>query len=115
VPQTSLNGHPTDRLPNNVNIAFQGLKGDVLVEQLDRLDLAASAGSACATMTWEPSHVLMAMGQTQEQAASAVRFSLGKEHTGDTLRDAVERIERAVRIVRANTGTMPSMALPGAT
>lgn len=115
VPQSVPNGHPADRLPNNVNIAFQGLKGDVLVEELDRLDLAASAGSACATMTWEPSHVLMAMGQTQEQAASAVRFSLGNEHTSATLRDAVERIERAVRIVRANAGTMPSMALPGAT
>ncbi|MGD9892149.1 MAG: cysteine desulfurase family protein, partial [Dehalococcoidia bacterium] len=113
VPRTSRNGHPTARLPNNVNIAFHGVKGDVLVEELDRLDLAASAGSACATMTWEPSHVLMAMGQTQEQAASAVRFSLGPEHTSTTLHDAVERIERAVRVVRANAGMAPSMALPG--
>jgi cysteine desulfurase len=115
IPDTALNGHPTERLPNNVNIAFPGLKGDLLVEELDRWDLAASAGSACATMTWEPSHVLMAMGQTQEQAASAVRFSLGKEHTDATIRDAVARIERAVHSVRTGTGTPPSMALPGAT
>lgn len=115
VPDTSLNGHPAERLPNNVNIAFRGVNGDVLVEELDRLDVAASAGSACATMTWEPSHVLMAMGQTQQQAASAVRFSPGKEHTGAIIRDAVDRIERAVHIVRTSADTQPSVALPGAT
>jgi cysteine desulfurase len=104
VPGTTANGHQEPRLPNNVNIGFAGLKGDELVEELDRLGVAASAGSACANMTWEPSHVLMAMGQTQERAASAVRFTLGHETTPDEIDRAITLIVRAVERMRTATG-----------
>ena len=103
VPGTTSNGHPDLRLPNNVNIAFTGIKGDELVEELDRLGVAASAGSACANMTWEPSHVLMAMGQTQERAAAAVRFALGHDTTAD-------EIDRAARLVARAAAAMGSGA-----
>jgi cysteine desulfurase len=105
IPDTSLNGHPTERLPNNVNIAVRGITGDVLVEELDRWEIAASAGSACATAAWEPSHVLIAMGQPAELAAAAVRFTLGAEHDEATVDAAVDRIERAVKEVRETAHT----------
>jgi cysteine desulfurase len=109
VPDSTLNGHPYVRLPNNVNIGFAGVKGDELVEELDRLGVAASAGSACANMTWEPSHVLMAMGQTQERAASAVRFTLGHETTSDEIDRAITLIVRAVERTRTAAGAERSL------
>ena len=102
VPGATLNGDPDLRLPNNVNIAFAGLNGEALVEELDRLGVAASSGSACANTTWEPSHVLIAMGQTQERAASAVRFTLGHEQRADEIDRAATAIQTAVaRLPRA--------------
>jgi cysteine desulfurase len=103
VPRTTLNGDAVRRMPNNVNIAFEGLMGDELVEELDRRGVAASAGSACASMTWEPSHVLMAMGQTQERAAAAVRFTLGHETTAAEIDEAIARIIAAVAALRATS------------
>jgi cysteine desulfurase len=115
IPDSSLNGHPTLRLANNVNIAFHGVKGDELVEALDAYDLAASSGSACATMTWEPSHVLMAMGQTQEHATSAVRFTFGHETGIEEMQNAIGRIEQAVRDVRGMSSATRNATLMSAT
>jgi cysteine desulfurase len=110
VPGTAQNGHPEQRLPNNVNIAFAGLKGDELVEELDRLGVAASAGSACANMTWEPSHVLMAMGQTQERAAAAVRFALGHDTTAAEIDRAAQLVARATAVLRDDVRTPEALA-----
>jgi cysteine desulfurase len=100
VPGTTLNGDQQARLPNNLNIGVAGVSGELLVEELDGLGVAASAGSACANTTWEPSHVLIAMGQTQERATSAVRFTLGPDQTTDEIDRAASAVRAAVKKLR---------------
>ena len=81
VPNTSLNGHPSIRLPNNVNFSFEGVEGESILLGLDMAGIAASSGSACSSGSLEPSHVLLALGQTAELARSSLRITLGKENT----------------------------------
>ncbi|HLZ70211.1 MAG TPA: cysteine desulfurase family protein [Dehalococcoidia bacterium] len=78
-PGAVFNGDPEARLPNIVNFAFPSADGEQLVLELDARGVAASSGAACASVSWEPSHVLLAMGLPIEQATAAVRFSLGPE------------------------------------
>ncbi len=88
LPGAILNGdHGTngERLPNIVNFTFPGAEGERLVLELDERGVAASSGAACASVSWEPSHVLLAMGLPIEQATAAVRFSLGPETTADEI------------------------------
>ncbi|MEX2236313.1 MAG: cysteine desulfurase family protein [Dehalococcoidia bacterium] len=79
VERVALNGHPTRRLPNNTNFSFLGVEGDELVEALDKQGIAVGSGSACGSHSWEPSHVLLAMGVTLERAAGALRITVGRE------------------------------------
>mgnify|MGYP003329979248 FL=1 len=72
-----LNGHPTERLPNNVNFSFSGVEGEPILLGLDMAGIAASSGSACSSGSLEPSHVLLALGQSAEQARSSLRLTLG--------------------------------------
>ena len=81
LPDTALNGHPTQRLPNNVNFSFPGVEGESILLGLDMKGIAASSGSACSSGSLEPSHVLLALGQTAELARSSLRITLGKENT----------------------------------
>jgi cysteine desulfurase len=81
VPDSRLNGHPTQRLANNANISFRGLRGDALVKALDRAGFAVSAGAACGQSTWEPSHVLLAMGLSMPEAVGGLRITLSGENT----------------------------------
>ena len=81
VPGSATNGCQDDCLPNNLNISFRGLESDLLVAALDARGIAVSSGSACSNSTWEPSHVLMAMGVPIRQAAGSIRFSLGESTT----------------------------------
>ena len=81
VPLSSLNGHPTQRLPNNANIAFEYVEGESVLLLLDQHGIAASSGSACTSGSLEASHVLTALGLPYEQAIGSVRFSLGKDTT----------------------------------
>ena len=81
LPDTALNGHPTRRLPNNVNFSFPGVEGESILLGLDMKGIAASSGSACSSGSLEPSHVLLALGQTAELARSSLRITLGKENT----------------------------------
>jgi cysteine desulfurase len=83
IPNTILNGHPTKRLANNVNISFSGLEGESILLGLDLAGISASSGSACTSGSLEPSHVLLAIGQSAEIAQSSVRFSLGFENTSE--------------------------------
>ena len=99
VPNAVLNGHPTDRLPNNVNVSFPGLDAESLLLSLDRAGISASSGSACASGSIEPSHVLTAMGLPDAHIRSALRLTLGRGttreqlcRTGDTLTDIVARL-----------------------
>ena len=81
VPGATLNGHPELRLPNNVHFSFDGAESDTILSGLDRLGIAASAGSACTSATWEPSHVLVAMGVPLSKAVAALRLTVGPENT----------------------------------
>ena len=81
IPGTRLNGHPTERLPNNVNFSFEGVEGEPILLGLDLSGIAASSGSACSSGSLEPSHVLLALGQTAELARGSLRITLGKENT----------------------------------
>lgn len=81
VPDLVLNGHPTQRLPNNLNVSVPGAEGTTLLMNLDRKGVAASSGSACSSGSLEPSHVLKALGLPDALASSGVRFSLGRTTT----------------------------------
>lgn len=81
IPHVKLNGHPTRRLPNNVNMSFLYVEGESLLLNLDMNGIAASSGSACTSGSLEPSHVLMAMGMPHEVAHGSVRMTLGRYTT----------------------------------
>ena len=92
-----LNGaEGTDRLPNNANLSFECVKGETLLQMLDRVGVAASAGSACSSGTVEVSHVLQAMSVSMEQATGAVRFSFGKGNTIEDVEYTVDALVKAV-------------------
>ncbi len=97
----SLNGPPIhgDRLPNNLNITVEGVQGETVLLSLDMMGVEASAGSACTTGNAEPSHVLLAMGLTDEEARASLRLSVGRgnsleemDRAADALADVVTRI-----------------------
>jgi cysteine desulfurase len=77
VPNIKINGHPTDVLPNTLNVSFPGAEGEAILLSLDIMGIEASTGSACASGSLDPSHVLMALGVGPELAHGSIRFSLG--------------------------------------
>jgi cysteine desulfurase len=81
IPKTHLCGHPTERLPNNVNVVFEYIEGESILLMLDSYSIAASTGSACTSASLEPSHVLVGCGLPHEIAHGSLRLSLGKENT----------------------------------
>ncbi|MFO7773983.1 MAG: cysteine desulfurase NifS [Dehalococcoidia bacterium] len=81
IDRTRLNGHPTRRLPNNVNMSFDFVEGESMLLNLDLEGICASTGSACSSASLEPSHVLVALGLPPEQAHCSLRFTLGRENT----------------------------------
>lgn len=89
---TVLNGHPTKRLPNNVNISFNFIEGESLLLSLDMSNIAASSGSACTSGSLDPSHVLLAIGLTHEVAHGSLRLSLGDFNTEDEVDYVVEEL-----------------------
>ena len=93
VPGSHLNGSETGRLPNNASIRFDGVDGEALLLRLDLAGIAASSGSACTAGSQKVSHVLRAMGLTEEQAKSSLRLTVGPENTE-------EEIDTAVRVVK---------------
>ena len=101
VPGSRLNGHPAQRLPNNANFSFAGIEGEPILLGLDMAGIAASSGSACSSGSLEPSHVLLALGQSAEVARGSLRLTLGKDNTDaevdyllEVLPDLVERLRR---------------------
>jgi cysteine desulfurase len=105
VPQIRVNGGFAPRTPNTTNIMFAGIEGEALVIALDLKGLACSVGAACSSGAVEPSHVLTAIGLSQEQAKSSLRFSLGR-HTAESEIDiALNVIPAAVAQLRALSPT----------
>ena len=100
VPDARLNGHPTERLPNNVNVSLRGVRGDELVQALDKSGVAASAGAACGMLTWEPSHVLLAMGLPMPEAVGGLRLTLASTNTEAELDEFVRVLPSAVASLR---------------
>jgi cysteine desulfurase len=105
VPDARLNGHPTVRLPNNVNLSFDGVEGETLLLNLDMLGIAASSGSACSTGSTEPSHVLTALGLGPEIARGSLRLTLGKDTTETEIGRAIDAVVETVERVRQLVGT----------
>ena len=96
IPGIKLNGHPSKRLPNTLNLSFPDIQGHVLLAKLKN-ELAASTGSACHEGKHKPSAVLKAMGLSDREALSAVRLSLGIHNTEAQIRRALRAIVRAYR------------------
>lgn len=104
IPDSRLNGHRHQRLPNNVNVTFAGVDGETLLLNLDLHGIAASSGSACTTGSTEPSHVLLAIGATPEQARSSVRLTLGKDNTAREIERMLDVLEETVARLRKLAG-----------
>ncbi|MDZ7729440.1 MAG: aminotransferase class V-fold PLP-dependent enzyme [Dehalococcoidia bacterium] len=105
VPGSRTNGCQVNCLPNNLNIAFADLESDALLERLDARGIAASSGSACSNSTWEPSHVLLAMGVPIRRAVGSVRFSLGEDTTMADIDEVLRVLPGEVANTRAEVAT----------
>jgi len=101
IPNVKLNGHPTDRLCNNVNMSFEAIEGEALILALDRTGIAASTGSACSSKKSKASHVLMAMGLTQIEAYGSLRLSLSRMNTMQEVDYTIDSLENIVSRLRA--------------
>jgi cysteine desulfurase len=104
IPGAVLNGHPDRRLPNNVHFSFEGAESDTMLSALDTHGIAASAGSACTSATWEPSHVLTAMGIPLRTAAGVLRLTLGSENTNDEVDRVLSVLPAVVAESRSRAG-----------
>ncbi|MCL2753152.1 MAG: cysteine desulfurase NifS [Defluviitaleaceae bacterium] len=100
IPHSRLNGHPIKRLPGNANITFDFIEGEGMLLMLDFNDIAASSGSACTSGSLDPSHVLLAVGLTHEQAHGSLRLSLGKDTTKQELDKLIEVLPNIVERLR---------------
>lgn len=96
-----LNGHPTNRLPGNINICFEFIEGESLLLSLDMEGIAGSSGSACTSGTLDPSHVLLAIGLPHEIAHGSLRLSLGDFNTKDEVDYVVEKLVEIVARLRS--------------
>ncbi|MBF6560350.1 MAG: IscS subfamily cysteine desulfurase [Candidatus Binataceae bacterium] len=93
-----LNGHPTARLPGNLNVSFAYVEGESLLMGIS--DIAVSSGSACTSATLEPSYVIRALGVDEELAHSSIRFGVGRFNTGDEVDFVTDRVTREVKRLR---------------
>ena len=109
IPDCHLNGHETQRLPNNVNFSFQGIEGEAILLGLDVAGIAASSGSACSSGSLEPSHVLLALAQSAELARGSLRVTLGRENTVEEVDYFLGVLDRLVPQLRK----LPTLATSG--
>jgi cysteine desulfurase len=103
VPETILTGHPTQRLPDIASFVFKGVEGEAILLRLDAEEIAVSSGSACTSGDLRPSHVLLAMGIPQERAHGSIRFSLGRETTGEEIDYVLEKLPKVIFDLRQMT------------
>jgi cysteine desulfurase len=96
-----LNGHPTRRLPNNINVTIDYIEGESMLLNLDLKGIAASTGSACSSGSLEPSHVLLAMGCKHEEAHGSLRFTLGRHNTDEDVDYVLDVLPEIVAKLRA--------------
>lgn len=98
IPYSFLNGSKEKRLPNNVNISFEGVDSSVLISNLK--NIALSTGSACSSATLEPSYVLKAIGKNESMIKSAIRFGIGRQTTDEDIKYVVENVIESVSKLR---------------
>ncbi|MQY74331.1 MAG: aminotransferase class V-fold PLP-dependent enzyme [Clostridia bacterium] len=85
IDEVKFNGHPTERLPGNCNFSFKYIEGESIVLKLDLAGIAASSGSACSSSSLKPSHTLVAMGLSNQEAYGSLRITLGFENTKEEI------------------------------
>ena len=100
VPEVTLNGHPTARLPNTSNLSFEGIQAEEALLFLGDKGICVSAGSACSSGSVHPSHVLKAMGLSNELARASLRFSFGRFNADSDPATAAEAVRRIVARLR---------------
>jgi cysteine desulfurase len=100
VPGARLTGHPVERMPHHASFVIPGVRGDSLLMVLDRAGVYASSGSACTSGSLEPSHVLLAMGLTPEEALGGLRLTVGPETTAGEVDQAIAAIAQATSRIR---------------
>jgi cysteine desulfurase len=101
IPQVKVNGHPEQRLPNTLNISFEGVFSEILLPELNREGMAVAAGSACSSESREVSRVLTAMGLDSTAARSTLRFSLGRDNTREDIDFVLELLPTLVERIRS--------------
>jgi cysteine desulfurase len=101
VPKVRLNGHATNRLPNNVNISFMDIEGEALLLYLDAVGIYASTGSACTSASLDPSHVILSLGFPYEVAHGSLRFSLGRGTTKEDIEYVLDVLPPLVEKLRS--------------
>ena len=107
VPHIRVNGHPTEVLPNTLNVSFPGAEGEAILLSLDIEGIQVSTGSACASGSLEPSHVLMATGVGPELAHGSIRFSLGRYTTEEEVDYILEKLPPIIARLR-RMSTVPA-------
>ena len=100
IPYCRLNGHRTKRLPGNVNFSFSFVEGESVLIMLDMKGICASSGSACTSGALDPSHVLLALGRSHEEAHGSLRMTLSEENTREELDYVVESLGEILRKLR---------------
>lgn len=101
VEHSRLNGDRVNRLPNNVNICFEGVEGESLLLLLDAKGICASSGSACTSGSLDPSHVLLALGLPHEVAHGSLRLSLSEYNTEEEVDFIIEEVPKVVEYLRS--------------
>ena len=112
IPEVRLNGHRTERLPNNVNVSIRYIEGEAMLLRLDLAGIAGSSGSACTSGSLDPSHVLLAIGLPHEIAHGSLRLSLGTDTTEEQVDEVLRVLPgivkdlRAMSVLNAETSTL---------
>ncbi|MDV0444361.1 cysteine desulfurase NifS [Methanorbis rubei] len=107
IPASHLNGHPTQRLPNNVNITFEYIEGEGILLLLNMFGICASTGSACNSASLEPSHVLTAMGVPHEISHGSVRLTVGERNTDEDVKYVLEKLPEIIHKLRSMSPLTP--------
>ena len=101
IPDVRFNGHPHDCLTGTLNISFDGAEGEAILLYLDEAGIAVSTGSACASGTLDPSHVLLATGTALERAHGSIRISMGRENTMKDVEYVIDILPKIIKKVRS--------------
>ncbi|MDR1575473.1 MAG: aminotransferase class V-fold PLP-dependent enzyme [Treponema sp.] len=110
IPNIKINGHPEDVLPNTLNVSFPGAEGEAILLSMDIMGIEASTGSACASGSLEPSHVLLAIGVGPELAHGSIRFSLGWGNSAGDIDYIIESLPPIIARLRAMSTLTPDAA-----